>query len=220
MSRPITSKKIKSKRRRDSKINLISLQNIRRYVVSWIVVVVMIVVIQLMVLFDVIHVVNKKSPEASDKSFLYTALEVFCLGESFRRIFKSNFRWESSGLHLVCEHLSTELNYRHPPTPFCAWWRFPMIHLSDSIVLEDGLGSPVFGIHDEWLGPKFFGFSFITRNKCLTCAQVKIESRGRNLWKEIFPQSHAADDAVARESFLSSGDKAEAITNLPSSGNH
>lgn len=49
--------------------------------VSWIVVVVMIVVIQLMVLFDVIHVVNTKSPEASDKSFLYTALEVFCLGE-------------------------------------------------------------------------------------------------------------------------------------------
>lgn len=44
-------------------------------------VVVMIVVIQLMVLFDVIHVVNTKSPEASDKSFLYTALEVFCLGE-------------------------------------------------------------------------------------------------------------------------------------------
>lgn len=118
MSRPITSKKIKSKRRRDSKINLISLQNIRRYVVSWIVVVVMIVVIQLMVLFDVIHVVNKKSPEASDKSFLYTALEVFCLGESFRRIFKSNFRWKSSGLHLVCEYLSTELNYRHPPDTF------------------------------------------------------------------------------------------------------
>lgn len=56
-------------------------QNIRRYVVSWIVVVVMIVVIQLMVLFDVIHVVNSKSSEASDKSFLSTALEVFCLGE-------------------------------------------------------------------------------------------------------------------------------------------
>lgn len=49
--------------------------------VSWIVVVVVIVVIQLMVLFDVIHVVNTKSSEASDKSFLYTALEVFCLGE-------------------------------------------------------------------------------------------------------------------------------------------
>lgn len=49
--------------------------------VSWIVVVVMIVVLQLMVLFDVIHVVNTKSPEASDKSFMYTALEVFCLGE-------------------------------------------------------------------------------------------------------------------------------------------
>lgn len=34
-----------------------------------------------MVLFDVIHVVNTKSPEADDKSFLYTALEVFCLGK-------------------------------------------------------------------------------------------------------------------------------------------
>lgn len=66
----------------ECEINCLLLQNIRRYVVSWIVVVVMIVVIQLMVLFDVIHVVNTKSPEASDKSFLYTALEVFCLGES------------------------------------------------------------------------------------------------------------------------------------------
>ena len=49
--------------------------------VSWIVVVALIVVIQLMVLFDVIHVVNTKHSEGSDKSFLYTALEVFCLGE-------------------------------------------------------------------------------------------------------------------------------------------
>lgn len=48
---------------------------------SWIVVVVVIVVIQLMVLFDVIHVVNSKNSDASDKSFLSTALEVFCLGE-------------------------------------------------------------------------------------------------------------------------------------------
>jgi hypothetical protein len=56
-------------------------QNIRRYVVSWIFVVAIIVVVQLMVLFDVIHVVNTKSNEGSDKSFLYTALEVFCLGE-------------------------------------------------------------------------------------------------------------------------------------------
>lgn len=48
---------------------------------SWIFVVALIVVIQLMVLFDVIHVVNTKSSEASDKSFLYTALEVFCLGK-------------------------------------------------------------------------------------------------------------------------------------------
>ncbi|CAG9804890.1 uncharacterized protein [Chironomus tepperi] len=56
-----------------------SFKNIRRYVVSWIFVVALIVVIQLMVLFDVIHVVNTKSSEASDKSFLYTALEVFCL---------------------------------------------------------------------------------------------------------------------------------------------
>lgn len=66
----------------DLKINFpISLQNIRRYVVSWILVVVVIVMIQLMVLFDVIHVVNTKNSEASDKSFMYTALEVFCLGE-------------------------------------------------------------------------------------------------------------------------------------------
>lgn len=73
----------------DNQINCVSLQNIRRYVVSWIFVVVLIVVVQLMVLFDVIHVVNTKSPEASDKSFLYTALEVFCLGEiekSFKQI--------------------------------------------------------------------------------------------------------------------------------------
>jgi hypothetical protein len=67
--------------------------------VSWIVVVVMIVVIQLMVLFDVIHVVNTKSPEASDKSFLYTALEVFCLGEvevltSREKIYISNSKLE------------------------------------------------------------------------------------------------------------------------------
>lgn len=41
----------------------------------------MIVVIQLMVLFDVIHVVNTKSPDNPDKSFLYTGLEVFCLGK-------------------------------------------------------------------------------------------------------------------------------------------
>ncbi|CAO1394187.1 unnamed protein product [Diamesa hyperborea] len=56
-----------------------SFKNIRRYVVSWILVVVVIVMIQLMVLFDVIHVVNTKNSEASDKSFMYTALEVFCL---------------------------------------------------------------------------------------------------------------------------------------------
>lgn len=67
---------------KELKINFpISLQNIRRNVVSWILVVVVIVMIQLMVLFDVIHVVNTKNSEASDKSFMYTALEVFCLGE-------------------------------------------------------------------------------------------------------------------------------------------
>lgn len=52
----------------------------------WILILKLKFVFQLMVLFDVIHVVNTKSPEASDKSFLYTALEVFCLGEIF-------FRW-------------------------------------------------------------------------------------------------------------------------------
>jgi len=55
--------------------------------VSWIFVVALIVVIQLMVLFDVIHVVNTKSSEASDKSFLYTALEVFCLGKCINLFF-------------------------------------------------------------------------------------------------------------------------------------
>jgi hypothetical protein len=64
-------------------------QNIRRYVVSWIFVVGLIVVVQLMVLFDVIHVVNTRSNESSDKSFLWTALEVFCLGKC--------------ACHLLCE---------------------------------------------------------------------------------------------------------------------
>jgi hypothetical protein len=51
--------------------------------VSWIVVVVMIVVIQLMVLFDVIPIVNNKGNEDnSNKTYLYTGLEVFCLGKS------------------------------------------------------------------------------------------------------------------------------------------
>ncbi|CRK98292.1 CLUMA_CG011654, isoform A [Clunio marinus] len=56
-----------------------SFKNIRRYVVSWIVVVVMIVLIQLMILFDVIPVVSKKSTGTSDKSYLYTGLELFLL---------------------------------------------------------------------------------------------------------------------------------------------
>lgn len=92
----------------DLKINFpISLQNIRRYVVSWILVVVVIVMIQLMVLFDVIHVVNTKNSEASDKSFMYTALEVFCLGESTDLLFISThtrcnvWQWKISILYIV-----------------------------------------------------------------------------------------------------------------------
>jgi hypothetical protein len=62
-----------------------------------------------MVLFDVIHVVNTKSPEADDKSFLYTALEVFCLGETQPtlnrrgRIFISISNW-SQLLKLLHHH--------------------------------------------------------------------------------------------------------------------
>lgn len=104
------------------KINFFQFQNIRRYVVSWIVVVVMIVVIQLMVLFDVIHVVNNKSSEASDKSFLYTALEVFCLCECscmsmIDRMTQSEvalrcrkFKLEIRSLHFAFEYLMTESN--------------------------------------------------------------------------------------------------------------
>lgn len=80
----------------------------------------MIVVIQLMVLFDVIHVVNNKSSEASDKSFLYTALEVFCLCERscmIDRLTQSEvalrcrkFKIEIRSMHFAFEYLMTESN--------------------------------------------------------------------------------------------------------------
>jgi hypothetical protein len=80
--------------------------------VSWILVVALIVVIQLMVLFDVIHVVNTRSSEASDKSFLSTALEVFCLGKSSHIFSFMNAYW------IYFEFLWDKLNFT-----FCAYTR-------------------------------------------------------------------------------------------------
>lgn len=99
------------------------------------------------VLFDVIHVVNTKSPEASDKSFLYTALEVFCLGESLWCSFLKGTSTSISKLeifspsHLVFEYLMTELDYHlpflFPPSrgrKIChVNWGISMIHLSNFI---------------------------------------------------------------------------------------
>lgn len=159
----------------------------------------MIVVIQLMVLFDVIHVVNNKSSEASDKSFLYTALEVFCLCEC--SCMSMIDRMTQSEVALRCHKFKIEIRSLH--FALNIWWRnrISIFSFADESVSHESKNfndspersrcqiclpresTPRYALCSEFVmngsasrsnSPTFHHFIYHSRHKYLDCVQWRV----------------------------------------------